>query len=109
MEHKKTRNMRVFLCLRFSGCLSESQIVVYALVYESEFHTQNGPRKCLRALEAQRDAKQGKVTAGTRKVMQAAADAVGAGQAAEQLAKAKAEQASLRAVSVRWLAEKRPS
>lgn len=63
----------------------------------------------IRAVEVQRDAKQGKMTAGTRKAKQVASAAAGAEQAVEALAKAETERASLRAVSSRWLAEKRPS
>ena len=58
-----------------------------------------------RAVEAQQDAKQGRATDGVRKAQQAAARVV----SAEQQVEAQTEQASFRAVSARWLAEKRPS
>lgn len=62
-----------------------------------------------RAVEIQRDAKLGKATVGTRKARQEASATVSAVQAAEMLAKEQAEQATFRAVSGRWLSEKRPS
>lgn len=62
-----------------------------------------------RTVDIQRDAKLGKATAGTRKAKQAASAAVNAEQAAEAFAKEQAEQATFRAVSGRWLSEKRPS
>jgi integrase len=62
-----------------------------------------------RAVEIQRDAKLGIATAGTRKAKQAASVAISAEKAAEAVAKEQAERATLRAVSGRWLSEKRPS
>lgn len=61
------------------------------------------------AVEAKRDAAQGRATAGMRKVQQAAAAANDAGTTAEAAAQAEAERATFRAVSGRWLAERRPS
>jgi len=58
-----------------------------------------------RGVEAQHDAKQGKVTEGVRKAQQAAARIVSAEQQIEE----QTEQATFRAVSARWLAEKQPS
>lgn len=63
----------------------------------------------IRAVEVQRDAKQGRETAGLRKVQRATIEADTAEQEAEAAAKAEAERATFRAVSGRWLAEKRPS
>jgi len=57
----------------------------------------------VRAVEAQRDAKQGRATEGVRKAQQAAARVV----CAKQQVEAQTEQATFRAVSARWLAEKR--
>lgn len=62
----------------------------------------------VRAVEAKRDAVQGKVTAGVRKAQQAAAAASDADTTAEAAAQAEAERATFRAVSGRWLAERRP-
>lgn len=61
------------------------------------------------AVEARRNAAQGKVTAGLRKAQQAAAAASDASTTAEAAAEAEAERATFRAVSGRWLAERRPS
>lgn len=63
----------------------------------------------VRAVEINRDAKRGIATAGTRKAAQIAAVADEAEQAAEQRTLAETEQASFRAVSGRWLAERRPT
>lgn len=63
----------------------------------------------VRAVEVQRDAKQGKATAGVRKAQQANLDATTAEQEAEARARAEQERATFRAVSGRWLAEKRPT
>jgi integrase len=60
------------------------------------------------AVEARRDAAQGKATAGTRRAQQAVAAASDAGNTAEAVAQAEAERATFRAVSGRWLAERRP-
>lgn len=62
-----------------------------------------------RAMEIQRNAKQGGMTAGIRKAKQASAAAVDALGAAEELARAEKERTSFRSVSSRWLAEKRPT
>jgi len=61
------------------------------------------------AVEAKRNAAQGKITAGLRKAQQAAAAASDADTTAEAAAQAEAERATFRAVSGRWLAERRPS
>jgi integrase len=58
-----------------------------------------------RAVEAQLDAKLGRATEGVRKAQQAAARVVSAKQQVE----VQTEQATFRAVSARWLAEKQPS
>lgn len=63
----------------------------------------------VRAVEVQRDAKAGKVTAGAQKVRRAALDANSAERVAEEKAAAERQHASFRAVSGRWLAEKRPT
>ncbi len=63
----------------------------------------------VRAVEVLRDAKQGKMTAGVRKAQQAAAAASDAKTTAEAVAQAETEHSSFRAVSGRWLAEKRPA
>lgn len=55
----------------------------------------------IRAIEIQRDAKQGKATAGTRKARQESSLALGAEQEAEAIARAEVENASFRAVSSR--------
>jgi integrase len=60
------------------------------------------------AVQAKRDAAQGKGTAGMRKALQAAAQAETGQQEAEAAALAEAERATFRAVSGRWLAERRP-
>ncbi|MET4567697.1 tyrosine-type recombinase/integrase [Rhodanobacter soli] len=60
------------------------------------------------AVQAKRDAAQGKGTAGTRKAQQVAAQAETGEQEAEAAASAEAERATFRAVSGRWLAERRP-
>lgn len=61
----------------------------------------------IRAIEVQRAAKQGKVTAGIRKAQQQARATVGIQQEAVEQERSAAEHASLRAVSGRWMAEKR--
>lgn len=61
----------------------------------------------VRAVEVLRDAKQGKTTEGTRKAQQTAIAVGNAEAGAEAAAQAENQQASFRAVSGRWLAEKR--
>ena len=61
----------------------------------------------IKAIEIQRAAKQGRATAGIRKAKQEAKAAVGAEQEAEAQERAGIEHASLRAVSGRWMVEKR--
>lgn len=61
----------------------------------------------VKAVEVQRDAKQGKTTAGIRKAQQEMEAATGAVQKAEAQQLAEIEHASFRAVSGRWMAEKR--
>lgn len=63
----------------------------------------------VRAVEVQRDAKQGKATAGVRKAQQASMEANTAEQEAQARVRAEQERATFRAVSGRWLAEKRPT
>jgi len=63
----------------------------------------------IKAIEIQRAAKQGKITAGIRKTQQEMKAAVGAEQEAVEQEHAEIEHASLRAVSGRWMAEKRPT
>ena len=63
----------------------------------------------VKAVEVQRDAKQGRITAGIRKAQQEAAVAEGSEQEAIAQLKAEIERASFRAVSGRWMAEKRPT
>lgn len=63
----------------------------------------------VRAVEAKRDAAQGKVTAGMRKAQQVTASLDDAEQEAEAQAWAETQRATFRAVSGRWLAERRPS
>jgi integrase len=63
----------------------------------------------VKAAGVQRDAKLGNTTAGIRKVRQDADAAEGAEQKAEVRGQAEIEQASFRAVSGRWMAEKRPT
>lgn len=63
----------------------------------------------IKAIEIQRAAKQGRATAGIRKAQQEAKAAVGAEQEAATQERAEIEHASLRAVSGRWIAEKRPT
>lgn len=60
-----------------------------------------------KAVEVQRDAKQGKSTAGLRKARQEKDAAMDAGLAAEAELHAEVEHASFRFVSGRWMAEKR--
>ena len=63
----------------------------------------------VKAIEIQRDAKQGKVTLGIRRTQQ---EAIAAGTAELEAAAQESvenEQASFRAVSGRWMAEKRPT
>ena len=60
-----------------------------------------------RAVQAKRDAAQGKATVGMRKSQQAAASLDDAEQEAEAQAWADTQRASFRAVSGRWLAERR--
>ena len=62
----------------------------------------------VRALEIQRDAKQGIATVGARKAQQAAAMAGDAETAAEEQVLAETQRVTFRAVSGRWLAERRP-
>lgn len=62
----------------------------------------------VRAVEVIRDAKAGTATAGVRKALQVALVAKGAQQTAEAEQQAELTKASLRGVSGRWLAEKRP-
>jgi integrase len=61
-----------------------------------------------KAVQIRRDAKQGIATAGVRKAQQEARAAAGAEQEAELQAQARKHWASFRAVSSRWLADKRP-
>ena len=63
----------------------------------------------VKASGVQRDAKQGNVTAGIRKAQQEAGSADGADQKAAMKAQAETEEASFRAVSGRWMAEKLPT
>jgi integrase len=60
------------------------------------------------AVEAKRDAAQGRATAGMRKAQQAAASLDDAEQEAEAQAWADTQRATFKAVSGRWLAERRP-
>jgi integrase len=62
----------------------------------------------VRAVEAKRDAAQGKATAGMRKAQQVTASLDDAEQEAEAQAWAETQRATFRAVSGRWLAERRP-
>ncbi|HEX5305336.1 MAG TPA: Arm DNA-binding domain-containing protein, partial [Dyella sp.] len=61
----------------------------------------------IKAIEVQRAAKQGRITAGIRKAQQQARAAVGVQQEVVEQERSAAEHASLRAVSGRWMAEKR--
>ena len=63
----------------------------------------------VRALEIQREAKRGIATAGTRKARHLAETVGDAQQEAEALAQAETQRVTFRAVSGRWLAEKRIS
>lgn len=63
----------------------------------------------VRAVEINRDAKHGIATAGVRKAQQTAAALGDAEQEAEAQSLAETQRVSLRAVSGRWLAEKRPT
>ena len=63
----------------------------------------------IKAIEIQRAAKQGRATAGIRKAKQEAKTAVEAEQEAAAQERAEIERVSLRAVSGRWMAEKRPT
>jgi integrase len=63
----------------------------------------------IKAIEIQRAATAGKATVGIRKAQQEAKAAVGAEQQAAAQERAEIEHASLRAVSGRWMAEKRPT
>ena len=63
----------------------------------------------VKAVEVQRDAKQGKTTAGVRKARQQIEMAAAAEQVAEVQQQAELEHASFRSVSGRWMAEKRPT
>jgi hypothetical protein len=63
----------------------------------------------VRTVEIQRDAKRGIAAAGIREARREAIEAAGAEQEAEAREKAEKENASFRAVSGRWLAEKRPT
>lgn len=62
-----------------------------------------------RAAEIQRDAKRGIAATGIREARRVAIAAAGAEQEAETRAKAERENATFRAVSGRWLAERRPT
>ena len=62
-----------------------------------------------RAVEIQRDAKRGVAAAGIREARRVAIAAAGEEQEAETRAKAERENATFRAVSARWLAEKKPT
>jgi integrase len=62
-----------------------------------------------RAVEVQRDARAGKVTAGAQRARREALDANSSERMAEERAAAQRQHASFRAVSGRWLAEKRPT
>jgi integrase len=62
-----------------------------------------------KAVEVQRDAKKGKSTVGIRKARQAVEAAADAAQEAEAMQRAEIERVSFRAVSGRWMAEKRPT
>lgn len=61
----------------------------------------------VKAVEVQRDAKRGKTTAGIRKAQQEVEAAVNAEQEAEAQQRGESERASFRAVSGRWMAERR--
>jgi integrase len=61
----------------------------------------------IKAIEVQRAAKQGRITAGIRKAQQQARAAVGVQQEVVEQERSAAEHASLLAVSGRWMAEKR--
>lgn len=63
----------------------------------------------MRALEIQRDARQGKQTEGIRKSRQTALAAAQATQQIEQETRQEGEDALLRSVATRWLAEKQPT
>lgn len=63
----------------------------------------------VRAVEVIRDARSGVATPGVRKVRQASTEAGMAELDAEAKAKEEAQRASFRAVSGRWMAEKRPT
>jgi integrase len=63
----------------------------------------------MRALEIQRDARQGKQTDGLRKSRRTAITAAQAAQELSEQAKKEKENALLRAVAVRWLAERKPT
>lgn len=63
----------------------------------------------IKAIEIQRAATQGRITVGIRKAQQEAKAAVGAEQEAVAQERAEIEHASLRTVSGRWMAEKRPT
>jgi hypothetical protein len=62
-----------------------------------------------KAIQARRDAKQGVASVGVRKAQREALAAADAEQVAEVQAQAQKQWASFRAVSSRWLADKRPS
>lgn len=61
----------------------------------------------IKAIEVQRAAKQGRITAGIRKAQQQARAALGVQQEVVEQERSASEHASLRAVSGRWMAEKR--
>jgi integrase len=63
----------------------------------------------IKAVEVQRDAKKGKSTAGIRKVQQAVEAAADAELEAAAQQRAEVDRVSFRAVSGRWMAEKRPT
>jgi hypothetical protein len=63
----------------------------------------------VKSVDVQRDAKQGKTTAGVRKAQREIASAEGAEQETVARQHAEIERASFRSVSARWMAEKRPT
>jgi integrase len=63
----------------------------------------------VKSVDVQRDAKQGKTTAGVRKAQREIASAEGAGQETVNRQHAEIERASFGSVSARWMAEKRPT
>jgi hypothetical protein len=63
----------------------------------------------VKAVEVQRDAKQGRTTTGVRKARQEIEMAAAAERVAEVKQRAEIEHASFRSVSGRWMAEKHPT